>query len=236
MGPTVTVRVGPTLRVFNLHEAFLCHVSAFFKGALEGSFKEASTKSVDLIDIDLKVFYMFVGWLYYRKVHNVPEVGKCTEPTKLDCIQLYLFGDRHGIPELQDAAINALYAVIFAVSKEDDDIYNFVYQNTPANSALRKFIVHAFVHTCGKDKLCRESSDLDFVFDVANAAVDFVCSGHIRPKCKMEYWKEVDLCQFHQHLPGMICSSVLASTPSTSPSPSPSECIQLTGPRLYRRL
>jgi len=63
---TVSVTVGTELnaRAWTLYESLLCEHSEFFRKALEGEFKEAKEKKVNLPKDKPEVFELFVQWLY----------------------------------------------------------------------------------------------------------------------------------------------------------------------------
>ncbi|CAD0112464.1 unnamed protein product [Aureobasidium uvarum] len=66
--PMVTVRVGPDKQDFCIHKELLCSKSTYFAKALSGQFKEAQTGIVELEDVHVVLFRVFVAWLYPSKV------------------------------------------------------------------------------------------------------------------------------------------------------------------------
>ncbi|KAI4249484.1 MAG: hypothetical protein L6R42_008971 [Xanthoria sp. 1 TBL-2021] len=60
----VTVRVGSSNDTWTIHRRLLTHHSPFFAAALNGSFNESTTKTVELIEDDPSAFMLFVLWLY----------------------------------------------------------------------------------------------------------------------------------------------------------------------------
>lgn len=60
----VTVRVGPDKQEFCIHKELLCSKSTYFAKALSGQFLEAQTRIVELEDIRVVLFRVFVAWLY----------------------------------------------------------------------------------------------------------------------------------------------------------------------------
>ncbi|KAH0386697.1 hypothetical protein KCU92_g2457, partial [Aureobasidium melanogenum] len=66
--PMVTVRVGPDRQEFCIHKELLCSKSTYFAKALSGQFLEAQTRIVELEDIHVVLFRVFVAWLYTDKL------------------------------------------------------------------------------------------------------------------------------------------------------------------------
>ena len=81
--------VGPDRKVFSLHKRLLCENSEYFKAALEGSFKEATTQSIELLDDKVEIFKVFQHWLYTGTLtpslivpEKEPNQGKTSESAK----------------------------------------------------------------------------------------------------------------------------------------------------------
>ncbi|KAJ9643107.1 clathrin associated protein complex medium subunit [Coniosporium tulheliwenetii] len=70
----VTINVGPNARPFHIHRAPLCRWSEYFRGAFEGSFREAEEKALTLDDVSVKTFVAFTEWLYMRALIQQPVV------------------------------------------------------------------------------------------------------------------------------------------------------------------
>lgn len=68
MDEFVTVFVGTHRQPFAVHKAWLCRSSNFFKSAFNGSFAEAGKRTVDLHQESVRVFRLFLTWLYTRTV------------------------------------------------------------------------------------------------------------------------------------------------------------------------
>ncbi|KAI4720368.1 hypothetical protein E4T48_03316 [Aureobasidium sp. EXF-10727] len=85
--PIVTVRVGPDKQEFCIHKELLCSKSTYFARALSGHFKEAKTCVVELEDVRVVLFRVFVAWLYTGKVayeSSDPGASPKDEFTQLD--------------------------------------------------------------------------------------------------------------------------------------------------------
>ncbi|QDS76447.1 hypothetical protein FKW77_004561 [Venturia effusa] len=64
----VTVEIGPDKTPFTAHKDLLVACSPYFKAAFEGSFREASEKSVHIADVKPSTFQHFLDWLYFKKL------------------------------------------------------------------------------------------------------------------------------------------------------------------------
>ncbi|KAF8852846.1 hypothetical protein BDZ45DRAFT_558213, partial [Acephala macrosclerotiorum] len=60
----VKINVGAEKQPFNVLKSLICHHSPFFKAAFTGSFVEAQEQSMDLEDVEVPIFTLFVDWLY----------------------------------------------------------------------------------------------------------------------------------------------------------------------------
>lgn len=69
----VTVLVGPKKSKFAVHQDFLTYHSPYFAGCLEGSFKEAATKVVEIEHTTPEPFAFFVQWIYTKDITPLPE-------------------------------------------------------------------------------------------------------------------------------------------------------------------
>ncbi|THY06360.1 hypothetical protein D6D03_02353 [Aureobasidium pullulans] len=85
--PMITVRVGPDKQEFCIHKGVLCSNSNYFAKALSGHIQEAKTNTVELDDVHVLLFKVFVAWLYTGKLtyeSSDPSVSAQDEFEKLD--------------------------------------------------------------------------------------------------------------------------------------------------------
>lgn len=64
MGSVITVQVGTPPTPFTVHESLVVARSGFFKGALNGYFKESHTRTAELPEDDRWLFTCVIHWLY----------------------------------------------------------------------------------------------------------------------------------------------------------------------------
>jgi len=147
----IQVKVGADQQIFNVHKDLLCYYSSYFERALNGDFKEAIDKSIELDDEDPFIFQAFVSWLYTERLYEdkkEPIDPKSEDREKRTTVnlsqrqlmQIWLFGEKRGIPALQNKAIN-LYHQNFSESRLlDVYLLNTVYEQTLEDSKLRKYL------------------------------------------------------------------------------------------------
>lgn len=101
----VQVKVGPQLIPFDLHKNLLCNAAGYFKTALQGNLLEGKEQVIELSKDDPKTFARFQLWLY---TENLPEKeeSRTAIPWKT-LIDILVFSYIHGVPELQNVAIDA---------------------------------------------------------------------------------------------------------------------------------
>ena len=164
----------------------LCLYSDFFRAAFKGSFKEAIERKIELPDVDVDTFEAFQVWLYSQSVRNVEgSQDSIFQSAKLPSFwvlaRLWVFGDRHQIPLLQNCAIDAL------IQKNRDEnrfaliVVQTAYENTLHGSPLRRFAIDCCVFRMvhrqdensilGDSNLCCWSKDalVDFARCMSNA-------------------------------------------------------------------
>ncbi|THV89821.1 hypothetical protein D6D25_09743, partial [Aureobasidium pullulans] len=139
-GSIVTVEVGSEQRSFAIHKDLLCFYSDYFRAAFNGSFKEAAEGKISLPDCDAKIFYIFNGFLYTRELCS--EAGKTgLELSSTTLSELWVFGDVHLVPALQNLAIDCLIGRIQTLGSLLNTKVPYIYRRTVAGSPLRRMAV-----------------------------------------------------------------------------------------------
>lgn len=127
--------VGPDRTPFIIHKELLCDSSPYFAAALKGDFKEAKDNTVELLDDDVTVFKYFQIWLYSGKISSQDDVSFRI------IFQLYCFSDLRQIPDLQNAAVNAIIGRQTRTSHIPVGMIPYVYGNTPPNTRVRCYLL-----------------------------------------------------------------------------------------------
>ena len=141
-----TIFVGPSAKRYDLHKTVLRNVGGFFQAAFNGTsgFCEATTNTITLDNEDTSVFDRFVVYVYKGDFRFDGEAEK--EISWKSLIDLYSFGERRLIPEMQNKVIQ-----LFAAKIDWDpdvvvptQILHYLYQNTMDGSPLRSMAVDAY--------------------------------------------------------------------------------------------
>ena len=132
---TVQVIVGQENKLFNVHKGVLCGVAPFFRAAFDGQFVEGTEQVLRLPEDDPTLFRHFQLWMYTKQI--LDDVEALDRVTYKLLIDLHIFGDKYGIPDLQDAAIDVLIDKAIATKVYPTSLFDHVYQNTASDSPLR---------------------------------------------------------------------------------------------------
>lgn len=153
----MTVAIGPLKQAFSIHKGLLCYYSDYFRGAFEGSFKEAVDGKIWLEKEDPAIFDIFNAFLYNRKLQN-PDGLAGPGLSFGTLIDLWIFGDRFIVPLLQNFAIDSL--------RQKSDTKNSIpwktqirkiYDNTLQGAPLRKIMIDMMAYeSCAGEKSRKE--------------------------------------------------------------------------------
>ena len=148
--PTVTLIVGESRTMFQIHEAVLFNVSPVFRAAFTSDFKESAERQMSLPEDDAELFNLMVEWLYSRHYDMSPPTGdryidcaRFMQPTRL-----YVLADKYAITKLK----NHIAEILFSAMKlrgsagPDTDTVAYAYRNLPRTSGFRKLLVD--FHAC----------------------------------------------------------------------------------------
>ena len=199
----ITIKVGKEKQEFHTYRGVICYQSSFFRAALNSSFREGRTGIVELPTEDPKIFQLVNTWLNTGRLYRVQDNGKAVPLDATDLCSLYIFGDARGMPGLKNIAVDHL---IKRTSEKWSLIVGkapFVYENTPESSPLRRLIVDQLIRCVDiKDRKnwmlthCPKSTDCaEFLLDVVDA-LDLISP--VKPG--REAWKEVNPCDYHDHM------------------------------------
>lgn len=133
---------------FQIHEDLLCNASPVFKSAFagEGVFKEASQRSMDLIDDDAEDVTRFSQWLYAERYqledkHSVKDV----ERRYMQLATLYVFADKYAVVALMNDIIDKLFELIKDWTLVPPrSVIRYIYENTVGPTPFRALLVAAF--------------------------------------------------------------------------------------------
>ena len=122
-----------------MHKELLCNTSSYFRAALNGSFKEAKEQKIELEEEDVTTFKHFQYWLYSRTLLMTQQSENDIEWDIL--VDLFILGEAHGIPHLQNAAIDGLVSKQISTGWTPLHLISRIYENTPEKSPIRRLFV-----------------------------------------------------------------------------------------------
>ena len=155
------------------------------------------------------MFQALYTWIYTHRLHD-----PLSSPVKLSIARslkshvvplsarllckIYVFRDVRGVPELKNEAIDLLITRMALTWVGNLGLTQYIYENTPESSILRKLHVDTFVLTTPFVTLKGQKVhlNLDFVLDVMISLE--VPDGKRRLIGREEYVK-LDKCLYHEH-------------------------------------
>lgn len=84
----VMVCVGPNAQPFHIHKDLLCYWSKYFRNAFNGSFREANEKEITILDVQPRIFKIFMGWLYTQNLMLDKDIEDTLTPSDRHNVQL----------------------------------------------------------------------------------------------------------------------------------------------------
>ncbi|KAL8897100.1 MAG: hypothetical protein Q9207_007384 [Kuettlingeria erythrocarpa] len=138
----VTIFVGPDKKAFPIHKTLLSSKSTFFRGAFEGGFKEAADRTLTLAEDDPNCFGRYVLWIYNQILDPIRH-GQDAKSMLHEYCKLFVLADKLGSERLENVCLDIIhtYAASDAISHFDVATIDFVWDNTPDGSSLRKLLV-----------------------------------------------------------------------------------------------
>lgn len=152
-----------------MHKRTLCNVSPFFNAKFEGNFLEAREQVLELPDESIAVFKLFQLWVYTDSILTNNEIEGGVIASSLS--GLYIFGEKYGIPDLQNLAIDIVIDQIEVTHEFSTKHLHKVYDDTPDTAPLRRLLVDYMACKCilTPSKLVeerRQEMPKDFLFDL----------------------------------------------------------------------
>ena len=164
----VQVKVGPDKTIFSFHKDLLCNAAAYFRAALDGKFREAEEKSIEMPEDNPEIFNYFQFWIYGGSILETHETEKDIDDSIL--VKLWVFAEARGIFELQNAAMTLLIARIDSLRRTPTEQISYIYEHTSEKSALRRMVVDVSAYR-GELSSWFETSErskfpIDFLFEL----------------------------------------------------------------------
>lgn len=131
----VTIRFEKSKQGFHIHKGVLSFWSDYYRGMLNGSFREAKEKTLTS-DEDPYIFTIFESFCYTNQLTD-GAVTKGTDLLFTTLVRLWIFGDRVIAPALQNMAMTALMEKSVTGNVVPIERVLYVYENTMPRSPLR---------------------------------------------------------------------------------------------------
>jgi hypothetical protein len=160
-----------------MHKETLCKNSPYFKAALEGNFKEARKRVIEMPEDNVEVFQVFRTWLYTGGFQLVEDSCNHTWKTLSweILVGLYIFGECRLIRELLNPVMDLLIKKPEAPIEVPVHLAPYIYENTCDISRLRQWIRNATAYAAAVTKLDKNPAKffigfpLEFCRDLSEA-------------------------------------------------------------------
>jgi len=195
---TICVGKGDKTKEFQGHRGLLCHYSSYFKGALEGGFKEAESRTVTLPEDDVEVFEIFFSWLYTRSLFKREHDNLSIPLSWSLLLQVHCFADMRGVPRLQNMSSDAIIDKVANEWRFPHNRFAYIYANTPHKAPLRTLAVDMIIFTGILVEIDCPLPCLtpDMLQDLV-VAMQSLNENGTGWKWGRKTWKEINKCKYH---------------------------------------
>lgn len=114
------------------------------------------------------VFELFNKWIYFQAVWNRDDKQE-TWPHLATLIKLYTFADMVNIPSLSYHTMKAIWSISKKTNAIPPNSFTYIWQHTPEESSLRKFLVDRVVWVADEaflDKLTDQCMKSEYGGDI----------------------------------------------------------------------
>ncbi|KAK4496747.1 hypothetical protein PRZ48_012730 [Zasmidium cellare] len=139
---------GCCTRNFTVQRELICRHSDYFRGAFEGRFPEARSKTITITDTRPSAFQTFMDFLFHNEIFQEDD-----DPTGWSwghLFRCYIFGDKYDSRGFRNRVFEAIQTKLLMRQPcsyqfpEGEDLIR-VWENTVTSDPLRKLLVHAYV-------------------------------------------------------------------------------------------
>ncbi len=201
-GPTSSIFVGPQRQEFVVHKALLCHLSPYFRGALNSNFIEAQNNAVELKDEDPECFQYIAAWMYRGKFGQFKyDSGSSREEALTLCThmcRLYYLADFLRIEGLLLQILSHLLDLFDHFQDKkivplNSDVIAQVYENTSETSELRETIMNELVRVWCDQSLEVDIKDFEMCINHVQGVATALLAG-------LRSWREEHYGTTQEHL------------------------------------
>ncbi|KAL3417828.1 ankyrin repeat-containing protein [Phlyctema vagabunda] len=157
--------VGKREEAFFVHREVACHYSPVFRAAFNSLFAEGMTQMYRMEDVTPQTFKLLLQWLKFYATKRQDHFDK-TASMEMRLIALWVLADRLLMPRLQHFLIACIRDVIKHFGQVEYMIFKFVYDSTPAGSALRRCYTRIAAYLVEPSFDQRAGYPEELVFDV----------------------------------------------------------------------
>ena len=201
----VTVGEGDASKIFRIHRGVLCFYSGYFEKALNGSFRESAQGAVTLRTEDPAIFEDIQYWLYNRRF---AQDGEVYVDNFDGIVKLWIFGDAHDMPMIQNAAIDMLHQQVLQKWQVPTIQVKHIYMNTAPGALLRRYMIDLIVNTGhAQSRLDEKSKDYycnEALVDLLRVVWEDGRKHKFIDKAQVTKW---DMCQHYVHEEGVRCAN-----------------------------
>ncbi|KAK5136982.1 hypothetical protein LTR08_001489 [Meristemomyces frigidus] len=146
----ITISIDKDTQKYKVQRALLTSASPWFETALGERFQEGQTRTLRFPGTSPDVVQAFIHWLFYRNLNAVFPCDRMqtndvqTAYVQMTSVRLWIFGQEHLLPKLQNGAMRVLHdnitwAVLHLATLKE------AYQGSPECSVLRKRVMREYV-------------------------------------------------------------------------------------------
>jgi hypothetical protein len=123
--PIVSIKVGPELETFKVHQGMLTFAAEYFDKMFKGNFKEALEDSAEFPDDDPNAWTFLIDWCYEGKLPSIsppPLDAKFDEEETAACwtrLKLCCRAEKYGMILLQNLAMDSINSYSGPAANED---------------------------------------------------------------------------------------------------------------------
>lgn len=129
-------------QVYTVHKGLICHYSSYFRGALEGRFREAKSRTITLPSEDKEGFRVFFSWIYTGRLYDAEtDAGDKTWTPAYALFRGYVFADAKIIPTLKNVIIDRLMDLKCSRNCIPTSQMPYVWSNTTEGDKLRQLFI-----------------------------------------------------------------------------------------------
>lgn len=194
------------LKSFFIHRGLLCFYSGYFSAALNGKFYESKTGIIALETEQPEVFERFQHWIYTRRLCEHSQTDTKALDYK-DIAQLWVFGDAHQIPILQNQVMDLFKRKVVESWGLPIGQVNWIYLHTTESAHLRKFCIDIIGKTASAYMVSSIVNDHEWAREPLIDLMKVIWKPEKSSWSKDEVAK-LDMCQYHVHDRGVKCGEV----------------------------